>query len=69
MLPPPAVTAEPGEPAATLPLTDDTLPLPIQQPAPVGIAAAVTLAGRTVRQIGQRTGRRRERNGMACSPP
>ena len=68
VLPPPAVTAEPVEPAATLPLTDDTLPLPVEQPAPVGIAAAVTLAGRTVRQVSQRIGRRRERGGRLPSP-
>jgi hypothetical protein len=29
----------------TLSLTDYTLPLPIEEPAPVGIAAAVALAG------------------------
>jgi hypothetical protein len=35
----------PIEPAATLPLTDDTTPLPtVQEPASVGIAAAVALA-------------------------
>jgi hypothetical protein len=69
VLPPPAVAPEPVEPAATLPLADDTIPLPtMEQPAPVGIAAAVTLAGRTVRQVSQRVGRRRERGGRLPSP-
>ncbi|HEX2184902.1 MAG TPA: hypothetical protein VHN78_05305 [Chloroflexota bacterium] len=36
VLPPPAVAPEPVELAATLPLTDDTIPLPIQEPAPAG---------------------------------
>ena len=61
VLPPPAVAAELVELAATLPLADDTIPLPVEQPAPVGIAAAVALAGRSVRRAGQRVGRRRER--------
>ena len=53
VLPPPAVAAEPVELAATLPLADDTIPLPtVEEPAPVGIAAAVALAGRTVRRAG-----------------
>jgi hypothetical protein len=68
VLPPPAVLPEPVEPAATVPLTDDTLPLPVEQPAPVGIAAAVALAGRAVRRVGQRVGRRRERVGRLPSP-
>jgi hypothetical protein len=68
VLPPPTVAPEPVEPAATLPLTDDALPLPVEQPAPVGIAAAVTLAGRTARQVSQRIGRRRERGGRLPSP-
>jgi hypothetical protein len=68
VLPPPAAISEPAEPMATLPLTDDTLPLPVEQPAPVGIAAAVALAGRTVRQVGQRVGRRRERSGRLPTP-
>ena len=57
VLPPPAVAPEPVEPTATLPLADDTMPLPaVEEPAPVGIAAAVALAGRTVRRAGQRVG-------------
>jgi hypothetical protein len=68
VLPPPAVAPEPVEPAATLPLADDTLPFPVEEPAPVGIAAAVALAGRTVRQVGQRVGRRRDRVGRLPSP-
>jgi hypothetical protein len=67
VLPPPAVASEPVEPAATLPLADETIPLPVE-PAPVGIAAAVALAGRTVRQVGQRVGRRRDRVGRLPSP-
>jgi hypothetical protein len=64
VLPPPTVAQEPVESAATLPLTDDTIPLPpIEQPAPVGIVAAVALAGRTVRRVG----RRRERAGRLAS--
>jgi hypothetical protein len=54
---------------AELPLADDTIPLPtVEQPAPVGIAAAIALASRTARQIGQRVGRRRERPGRLPSP-
>jgi hypothetical protein len=69
VLPPPAVTPAPIEPMATLPLADDTIPLPTaEEPAPVGIAAAVALAGRTVRRAGQRVGRRRERVGRLPSP-
>jgi hypothetical protein len=53
VLPPPAVTPEPAELAATLPLTDDTIPLPIaEESAPVGIAAAVALAGQVARRVG-----------------
>jgi hypothetical protein len=69
VLPPPTVTAEPVELAAALPLADDTVPLPaVEEPAPVGIAAAVALAGRTVRRAGQRVGRRRERYGRLPTP-
>jgi hypothetical protein len=69
VLPPPAVAPEPAEPPATLPLADDTIPLPTaEEPAPVGIAAAVTLAGRMVRRVGQQAGRRRERAGRLPSP-
>jgi hypothetical protein len=69
VLPPPAVVPEPVEPAATIPLADDTIPLPtVEEPAPVGIAAAVALAGRVVRRAGQRVGRRRERAGRLPSP-
>jgi hypothetical protein len=70
VLPPPTVATAPVELAATLPLTDDTIPLPVQEPAPVGvgIAAAVALAGRTIRRAGQRVGRRRERTGRLPSP-
>ena len=69
VLPPPAVAPEPAEPMATLPLADDTVPLPtVEEPAPVGIAAAVALAGRVVRRAGQRVGRRRERAGRLPSP-
>jgi hypothetical protein len=69
VLPPPAVTPEPAELAATLPLTDDTIPLPIaEESAPVGIAAAVALAGRVARRVGQRMHQRRERTGRLPSP-
>jgi hypothetical protein len=68
VLPPPAVVPEPVELAATLPLADDTIPLPVQQPTAAGIAAAIALAGRVMRQAGQRVGRRRERTGRLPSP-
>jgi hypothetical protein len=69
VLPPPAVALEPVELAATLPLADDTIRLPeADEPAPVGIAAAVALAGRVMRRAGQRVGRRRERAGRLPSP-
>jgi hypothetical protein len=68
VLPPPAVAPEPVEPVATLPLTDDTLPLPLPEPVPVGIAAAVALAGRITRRAGQPVGRRRERAGRLPTP-
>jgi hypothetical protein len=68
VLPPPTAPSLLVEAATTAPLTDDTLPLPVEQPAPVGIAAAVALAGRTVRRVGQRVGRRRERTGRLPSP-
>jgi hypothetical protein len=68
VLQPRAVAPEPVEPAATLPLADDTIPLPtIEEPAPVGIAA-VALAGRITRRAGQRLGRRRERAGRLPTP-
>jgi hypothetical protein len=69
VLPPPAVTPEPVELAAAPPLADDTIPLPAaEQPAPVGIAAAVALVDRMLRRTGQRVGRRRERAGRLPSP-
>ena len=69
VLPPPTVAPAPVELAATIPLADDTVPLPtVEEPAPVGIAAAVALAGRVVRRAGQRVGRRRERTGRLPSP-
>jgi hypothetical protein len=69
VLPPPVVVPEPVELTDTLPLAHDTAPLPgVEEPAPVGIAAAVAMASRTVRQLGQRLGRRRERAGRLPSP-
>jgi hypothetical protein len=69
VLPPPTTATEPAEPMATLPLTDDTIPLPtVEEPARVGIAAAVALASRTVSQVSQQVGRRRERGGRLPSP-
>jgi hypothetical protein len=68
VLPPPAAPSMPVEPAATLPLADDTIPLPTHQPAPVGIAAAVVLAGRMLRRVGQRVNQRRERTGRLPTP-
>jgi hypothetical protein len=69
VIPPPTTAAEPVELAASLPLTDDTIPLPVvEEPVPVGIAATVALASRAVRQVGQRVGRRRERSGRLPSP-
>jgi hypothetical protein len=69
VLPPPTVAPEPVEPAATLPVADDTIPLPTaEEPAPVGLAAAVALAGRTIRRAGQRMNQRRERAGRLPSP-
>jgi hypothetical protein len=63
VLPPPAVAPEPAEPAATIPLSDDTVPLPVvEQPEPVGIAAAIAYVRRTVRQ------RRRQPAGRLPSP-
>jgi hypothetical protein len=63
VLPPPAVAPEPVEPAATIPLADDTVPLPAaEQPVPVGIAAAIAYLRRTVRQ------RRRQPAGRLPSP-
>jgi hypothetical protein len=67
VLPPPAVTPEAAGPAAVVPVDADTTPLPLQEPAPARIAAAVALAGRTVRQAGPRLGRRRERGGRLPS--
>jgi hypothetical protein len=68
VLPPPAVAPEPVELAAVVPVDADTELLPVPEPAPARIAAAVALAGRTVRQAGQRIGRRRERGGRLPSP-
>jgi hypothetical protein len=68
VLSPPAVAPEPAEPAAILPLADDTVPLPTVAPAPVGIAPAVALADRAARRAGQRIGRRRERTGRLPTP-
>jgi hypothetical protein len=68
VLAPPAIAPEPIEPIATLRLPDNTIPLPTHEPAPVGIAAAVALAGRIVRRVGQRMGGRRERTGRLPSP-
>jgi hypothetical protein len=68
VLPPPTVAPEPVEAAARLPLADDTIPLPVQEPAPVGIAAAIALAGRAARRAGQRVGRRQERTGRLPTP-
>jgi hypothetical protein len=69
VLPPPTVAPEPAEPAATIPLTDDAIPLPTaEEPAPVGIAATVALASRVVRRAGRQVGRRRERAGRLPSP-
>jgi hypothetical protein len=48
VLPPPTVAPEPVEPAITLPLADDTIPLPtVEEPVPFGIAATVALAAGT----------------------
>jgi hypothetical protein len=69
VLPPPAVAPKPVELADNLPLADDTLPLPtVEEPGPVGIAAAVVLAGRVVRRGGQRVGRQREQGGRLPTP-
>jgi hypothetical protein len=69
VLPPPTVAPEPVELPATVPLADDTIPLPtVEQPAPVGIVATVALVGRTVRRVGQRVRQRRERAGRLPSP-
>ena len=64
VLPPPTVAPAPVELAGTIPLAEDTVPRPtVEEPAPVGIAALVALAGRVVRRAGQSAGRRRERTG------
>jgi hypothetical protein len=69
VLPPPAVAPEPVELGASLPLADDTIPLPAaEEPAPVGIAAAVALTGRITPRAGQRVGHRRERAGRLPTP-
>jgi hypothetical protein len=69
VLPPPRVPSLPVEVAVNIPLTDDTIPLPtVEEPLPVGIAAAVALAGRAVRRVSQPVGRRRERGGRLPSP-
>jgi hypothetical protein len=63
VLPPPAVAPEPAEPAATIPLADDTMPLPAgEQSEPVGIAAAIAYVRRNMRQ------RRRQPAGRLPSP-
>jgi hypothetical protein len=62
------VAPEPVELTATLPLAHDTLPLPVEQPAPVGIAATIALASRTARQVAKRVSRRRERAGRLPTP-
>lgn len=69
VLPPPGVVPAPVEPTAAISLADDTLQLRAEEePAPVGIAAAIALAGRVVRRAGQRAGRRQERTGRLPSP-
>ena len=69
VLPPPAAPFMPVELTSALPLANDTVPLPTaEEPAPVGIAAVVALAGRTARRVGQHVGRRRERGGQLPSP-
>jgi hypothetical protein len=68
VLPPPAAMPAPVELADTIPLADDTVPLPTVEPAPVGIAAAVALTVRAGRRAGQRVGRRRERTGRLPAP-
>jgi hypothetical protein len=68
VLPPPAVAPEPVELVATLLSTDDTVPLPVaEEPAPVGLVAAIARAGRAVRRAGRRGGRR-QRTGRLPSP-
>jgi hypothetical protein len=68
VLPPPAVAPQPAEPAAILPRTDDTVPLPtIEQPAPLRVAAALAHARRSVRRAGQH-GARRQRSGRLPAP-
>jgi hypothetical protein len=63
ILPPPAVAPEPAEPAAAIPLADDTVPLlGVEQPQPVGIAAAIAY----VRWIAPQ--RRRQPAGRLPSP-
>src|SRR4029453_14672275 len=54
VLPPPAVSPEPVQLAPPGPLADNPIPLPAQEPALIGIAAAVALAGRSIRRAGQR---------------
>ena len=69
VLPPPTVAPAPVGLAGTIPLAEDTVPLPtVEEPAPVGIAALVALAGRVVRRAGQSAGRRRERTGRLPTP-
>jgi hypothetical protein len=69
VLPPPAVAPQPAEPAAILPRTDDTVPLPsIEQPAPLRVAAALAHARRSVRRAGQHGARRRQRAGRLPAP-
>jgi hypothetical protein len=68
VLPPPAVATEPAVPAVAVPVGDDTVPLPVEQPAPTRIAAAVTTAGQAMRRAGRRVGKRRQRDGRLPSP-
>jgi hypothetical protein len=68
VLPPPAVVDVPVELVA-VDATADTVPLPEVAPLPVRIAAAVALASRAVRRLGQRAGRRRERRAGRLPSP
>jgi hypothetical protein len=67
VLPPPGCAPAPAAHLTTLPLTNDTLPLQIEEPAPVGIAATIALAGRTVRRAGRRL-QRPQRAGRLPTP-
>jgi hypothetical protein len=69
VLPPPAVAPQPVEPAAILPHSDDTVPLPVvEQPAPLQVAAVMAHAGRVGHRAGHRSGRRHKRAGRLPSP-